>query len=138
MTGFEPATTRPPDLYNQSTYNIDCQSYVYLPFFLGLIHGLNKTNRDVLHVITTAKIIIIRIIVNIIITSFTQNLTTHPIANMQKNVRVYPIGQTLTSVCYAAVFVFFFSIHFFHIRGALKLSNDCSMVIEESFLDGEL
>ena len=138
MTGFEPATTRPPDDYCKSHYNLDYQCNAYLPFLNGLIHGLNRINRDVLHVITTAKIIIIRVIVNIIITSFTQNLTTHPIANMQKNVRVYPIGQTLTSVCYAAVFVFFFSIHFFHIRGALKLSNDCSMVIEESFLDGEL
>ena len=44
-TGFEPATSRPPDDYYKSHYNLDYQLYAYLPFLLGLIHGLNRVNR---------------------------------------------------------------------------------------------
>ena len=46
MTGFEPATSRPPDDYYKSHYNLDYQCNAYLPFSLGLIYGLNRMNRD--------------------------------------------------------------------------------------------
>ena len=46
MTGFEPATSRPPDDYYKSHYNLDYQCDAYLPFLYGLIHGLNRINRD--------------------------------------------------------------------------------------------
>ena len=46
MTGFEPATSRPPDDYYSSHYNLDNQFNAYLPFLYGLIHGLNRINRD--------------------------------------------------------------------------------------------
>jgi hypothetical protein len=46
MTGFEPATSRPPDDYYKSYYNLDYQCNVYLPFSLGLIHGLNSISKD--------------------------------------------------------------------------------------------
>ena len=46
MTGFEPATSRPPDDYYKSHYNLDYQCNAYLPFLYGLIHGLNRINRD--------------------------------------------------------------------------------------------
>ena len=45
MTGFEPATSRPPDDYYKSHYNLDYQCDAYLPFLYGLIHGLNRVNR---------------------------------------------------------------------------------------------
>ena len=45
MTGFEPATSRLPDDYYKSHYNLDNQLNAYLPFSLGLIHGLNRINR---------------------------------------------------------------------------------------------
>jgi hypothetical protein len=32
MTGFEPATTRPPDDYCKSHYNLEYQYNAYLPF----------------------------------------------------------------------------------------------------------
>ena len=35
MTGFEPATSRPPDDYYISHYNLDYQCNAYLPFSLG-------------------------------------------------------------------------------------------------------
>ena len=44
MTGFEPATSRPPDDYYKSHYNLDYQCNAYLPFLLGLSHGLNRIN----------------------------------------------------------------------------------------------
>ena len=47
MTGFEPATSRPPDDYYKSHYNLDYQCNAYLPFLLGLIHGLKRINRGV-------------------------------------------------------------------------------------------
>ena len=46
MTGFEPATSSPPDDYYKSHYNLDYQYDAYLPFLYGLIHGLNRINRD--------------------------------------------------------------------------------------------
>ena len=44
MTGFEPATSRPPDDYYKSHYNLDYQCNAYLPYLLGLIYGLNRIN----------------------------------------------------------------------------------------------
>ena len=35
MTGFEPATSRPPDDYYKSHYNLDYQCNAYLPYLLG-------------------------------------------------------------------------------------------------------
>ena len=44
VTGFEPATSRPPDHYYKSHYNLDYQCNAYLPYLLGLIYGLNRIN----------------------------------------------------------------------------------------------
>ena len=35
VTGFEPATSRPPDVYSKSHYNLDYQCNAYLPFLNG-------------------------------------------------------------------------------------------------------
>ena len=45
MTGFEPATSRPPDSYEEFFYHFDNQINAYLPFSLGLYYGLHHANR---------------------------------------------------------------------------------------------
>ena len=43
---FELPTPRPPDDYYKSHYNRDNQYDAYMPFSLGLIHGLTRINQD--------------------------------------------------------------------------------------------